>query len=222
MLSQAVDTVLEHFESRLSDVVASLPLHLTCEHDIRRTFAETLLQLDKALYVKVQNLQYEKSGDGIPARKPVDLYFVLNDVPHFVEFKYWHTQVKMKSGSLEVGKGNATPNDYLRLKLDFVKQSDIASQLAEKLIIYMPQAEQYQGSCSEIVMSFAARQEPANARALFASPTKQPVMISHEGRALPFEIIREPVELASLDGIKSKLFTYKVLSANTVRDGLDG
>ena len=177
---------------------------------MRRTFAESLLAIDSGYYSDVRHLQYEKSGGGVPPRRPVDLYFVLNDVSHFVEFKYWHTQVKVRSGILELGKGNATSIDYGELKRDFCKQAEVADDTAAKLVLYLPQVDQYRGSASELVIPHAKRRDPENARALFESHQGRSEVLNHDNRDIPFELARPPVELVSLEGVAFRLFTYRI------------
>jgi hypothetical protein len=202
--------VLARFEQRLRTVVGELPLHLMCEREMRRSMAEALLDLDREFYSRVENLQYEKSGSGIPARNPVDLFFSLGGRSVFSEFKYWHTMVKMYSGKLEIGKGNCTSGDYTALKRDFARQACIENGVSIRLIFFLAQTRQYPKSQSMLPIEYARSQDEAEARVLFESMPGSHLWMNCEGRDVSFEMEQGTKEMKSAEGVPFRLFSYRV------------
>ena len=180
MPSTNLDSILSQYESRLHEMVAALPLHLMSEQKMVSVLVDLLLQLDRQLYSQVGNLQCQKCGDGIPPRRPVDLYFPMDGMPCFVEFKYWHTMLKVRSGNLEIGIGNFTPNDYSKLKDDFAKQAAIQNDKATRLILCLAQVQQYPRSTSQLMVDYAEHSDKNNARALFRASPGETLVLHHE------------------------------------------
>jgi hypothetical protein len=207
----ALESILAEYERRLGGLVAVLPLHLMREQEMRRTLAEVLLHTNRVFYSQVRNLQYEKSWSGMPQLKPVDLYFLLDSVSCFVEFKYWHTMLKVRSSQLEIGKGNATREDYRKMKDDFIKQAGVETRGTLRLIICLAQVQQYPRSTSQLMVEHAEQSDPENARALFHSSPGVVLSVHYDGRAISFEMERDALELASPEGIAFRMFTYRVV-----------
>ncbi len=161
-------------------------------------------------YDSAAHLQFEKSGDGVPSRRPVDLFCVVDDTPYFIEFKFWHTMVKARDGRLDIGKGNATDLDYRSVKKDFAKQSQIDNPRSERLIVFLAQIENYHGSSSELVLPYAKRCDSRDAVALFDSRQGEEQTIRHDGIDVTFELTREPIEMRSFEALTFRLFIYRV------------
>lgn len=201
---------LDAFEGVARRLLASLPPRLLREDDLRMALAEAIFTSAPDFYAHVENLQFEKTGDGVATGAPIDLYCVVDGIPHFFEFKHWKTMVKAKSGRREIGKGNATESDYKALLNDFTRLADVRSATAARHLIYLVQVQQYPGSSSKLVPEHAKLCDPENAEALFgdAAPVTRELVIS--GQRVQIDWERPPVEITSCEGIQFRLFVYRV------------
>jgi hypothetical protein len=209
-MAATLPACFSQFETASERLLACVPAWLLLEHDFRRTLAEIVLACDPVFYGQAEHLQLEKLGDGVPARRSVDLYCVVDGVPHFFQFKFWKTIIKAKDGRREIGRGNYTDNDYHELLNDFAKLAWIANPRAERYLICLSQVQQYPGSRSKLVSDYAHARDPENAAALFDDGGRRGRVLSTESGPVPFVWARDPLELVSHEGIRFRLFVYHV------------
>ena len=150
------------WRSAAGELVKETPLHLLSEQEFRRAFALILFDRDGRQYSQPEHLQFEKIGNGVPPRRPVDLYFEMRSDCCFVEFKYWHTMVKVRDGRRQVGKGNNTFSDVHKWvnDLDKLLLLRIDNPRARRWFLLVAQLNQYEGSNSRLLFEVLESQRP--------------------------------------------------------------
>lgn len=152
--------ILEDWTNAAVGLVEATPLHLLSEREFRRALALNLLGLDQERFAEPEHLQFEKTGNGVPPRRPIDLYFETDSERCFVEFKYWHTMVKVSDGRRQIGQGNNTPNDVEEWLNDFDKLLRIDNRGARRWFLLVAQLTQYEGSRSRLPFDLLELRHP--------------------------------------------------------------